>query len=259
MPRSAIVVAASLALALAIAPRRVGGRRREGDPDGARAARARAGHGVHRSASSRGARTMQLAVPPMGGQLQIVKLAETGRRGESRRRRRRIRRGGAGVQPRAGAVRSPARRAGDREGRRAGGGPGGRRRSRAAARAVRRAPRPSSTCRATSWSSAIKAQQNVLTARGGEAAARAARGRREDASRHRPRLGRRPAREAQQGAARRCRSPSATSTAFASARRSTASSPSAPTSWRSAASGFPGVDARFASATRRSPASRSPT
>ena len=186
---------------------------------------------------------MQLTVPPMGGQLQIVKLAEPGDAAQSRRRRRRVRRGRAGVQPRAGALRSAARGAGDRQGRRR------RRRCRPPTTKWRCCTRattsaaPSSTPARNELVGAIKAQ----TERADCSTRRSSgsRSSRPTSQTHREttaRLGRRPAREAQQGAARRCRSPSATSRACASARRSTASSSIAhELRWRSAASAFPGI------------------
>ena len=123
----------------------------EDDSDRARAARARAGDRLHDRRSPRLARDAAHRRRRWAVSCRLCSSPRPATGAQSRRRRRRIRRGRAGVQPRAGAIRSPARGAGDRQGRRAGGGAGGRRRGGAAARALRRPARASSICRATSW------------------------------------------------------------------------------------------------------------
>ena len=70
----------------------------------------------------RGTRAVQLAVPPMGGQLQIVKLAETGDAVKSGDVVMEFDASEQEFNPRAGAVRPRARRAGHRQGRLGGGG-----------------------------------------------------------------------------------------------------------------------------------------
>ena len=72
---------------------------------------------VYTTGDLRAARSVQLTVPPMGGQLQIVKLAGAGDAVKSGDVVVALRSGGAGVQSRTGALRSAARGAGHPEGR----------------------------------------------------------------------------------------------------------------------------------------------
>ena len=207
----------------------------------------------------RASRTVQLAVPPMGGQLQIVQLAETGRRAS-----RPATSSSNSTPPsrssissrRASICSSPSRRSSR---------PTRRRPCRSAddevallhARYdVRRAELD---MQSNELVSAIKAQQNVLTL--DEAKQRLAQ-LEADVKTHREttqRIGRRPAREAQQGAA------------VGAGRRAQHREPArarAVRRLRHGAHELPGVRRHLlsaarcpttASATRRSPVSRSPT